>query len=239
MALRLSGPIDLAVLDRRHGGGRCAARTLRTKIEIIGDQPCQIIAPAKPQKLPLVDLSEVIRHAAKPRPRPGARAEARRPFRLNEGPLFRALLLRLSATEHILVVVMHHVITDDWSMGVLFHELAALYAAFSAGGTIAAAETADPICRLRRPAAAKPARRNARSAAGLLASAACRACDPGIADGPSPPAAGQPCRGHAKRPIAGDAGQSREGVGATRRGHALHDPAGGIPGAAAPLQRPG
>ena len=62
-----------------------------------------------------------------------ARTEARRPFRLDEGSLFRVLLLRLSATEHILVVIVHHIISDDWSMGVLFHDTALLYQAILAG----------------------------------------------------------------------------------------------------------
>ncbi len=62
-----------------------------------------------------------------------AQSEARKPFRLDESPLFRALLLRFSPTEHVLVVVMHHIISDDWSMAVLFREVALLYQAFRAG----------------------------------------------------------------------------------------------------------
>ena len=69
---------------------------------------------------------------ARRRPWPGPRRRRGGPSASTKG-FGGALLLRLSATEHILVVVMHHVITDDWSMAVLFHELAALYQAFSAG----------------------------------------------------------------------------------------------------------
>ena len=127
MAVRLSGPIDLAVLDRAMTEVVARHETLRTSIEMIEDEPRQVISPAVPQKLPLIELTEADTEAAA-----RAQEEARRPFRLHEGPLFRAVLLRLAATEHILVIVMHHVITDDWSMGVLFHELAALYAALSA-----------------------------------------------------------------------------------------------------------
>jgi hypothetical protein len=66
--------------------------------------------------------------------RPGAlearvSTEARRPFDLAAGPLFRALLLRAAAGEHVLVLAMHHVVADGWSMDVLFRELGALYAA--------------------------------------------------------------------------------------------------------------
>ncbi len=133
MALRLSGPIDLGVLDRALEEMVARHETLRTKLEICGDQPRQVISPATPQKLPLVDLTEVDPARREAEALARAAAEARRPFRLDEGPLFRAMLLRLSATEHILVVVLHHVITDDWSMGVVFHELAALYKALTAG----------------------------------------------------------------------------------------------------------
>ncbi len=139
MALRLSGPIDLAALDRVMTEIVSRHETLRTRIEVVGDQPCQVVSPPAPQKLPLVDLSEVEQADREAEAMARAQVEARRPFRLNEGPLFRAVLLRPghprsgSATEHILVIVIHHVITDDWSMGVLFHELAVLCPALAAG----------------------------------------------------------------------------------------------------------
>jgi amino acid adenylation domain-containing protein len=138
MALRLSGPIDLALLDRAMTEVVARHETLRTSIQVIDDEPRQVIAAAAPQKLPLIDLTEADLDSTRQRDKENhaqarAQEEARRPLRLNEGPLFRAVLLRLAETEHILVIVMHHVITDDWSMGVLFHELAVLYPALSVG----------------------------------------------------------------------------------------------------------
>src|SRR6185295_17863208 len=62
-----------------------------------------------------------------------AEGEARRPFDLEQGPLLRARLLRLSEEEHVLLVTMHHIVSDGWSMGVLVKEVAALYSAFSTG----------------------------------------------------------------------------------------------------------
>jgi hypothetical protein len=59
--------------------------------------------------------------------------EARRPFDLERGPLLRALLVRLEAEEHLVVLTIHHVVSDGWSMGVLVREIAALYPAFAAG----------------------------------------------------------------------------------------------------------
>src|SRR5205807_5045558 len=60
-------------------------------------------------------------------------ALAQQEFDLERGPLFRAHLLRLSDDEHIAVVVMHHIVSDGWSIGVLIREVGALYAAFSQG----------------------------------------------------------------------------------------------------------
>ena len=59
--------------------------------------------------------------------------EARRPFNLSRGPLVRARLLRLGEEEHVLLLTLHHIITDAWTSGILFRELAALYEAFSLG----------------------------------------------------------------------------------------------------------
>ena len=58
---------------------------------------------------------------------------AEHPFDLTRGPLFRASLLRLGEERHILLLCMHHVVSDGWSMSVLFKELAVLFEAFSAG----------------------------------------------------------------------------------------------------------
>ena len=60
--------------------------------------------------------------------------EARRAFDLSAGPLFRAALLRLGTEDHVLLLSMHHIVSDGWSMGVLFRELSALYEAYREGG---------------------------------------------------------------------------------------------------------
>src|SRR5690606_36484376 len=61
-----------------------------------------------------------------------AAEEARRPFNLAQGPLIRATLLHVGDDEHIILLTMHHIISDGWSMGVLVREIAALYQAFAA-----------------------------------------------------------------------------------------------------------
>src|SRR5262249_58550979 len=64
-----------------------------------------------------------------------ALAEARRPFDLATGPLLRLALVRLAGDEHVLVVNLHHIAADGWSIGVLVGEMTALYGAFRAGGS--------------------------------------------------------------------------------------------------------
>jgi amino acid adenylation domain-containing protein len=92
-----------------------------------------VVLPTLTLSIPLIDLQacgeserdgEVLRRST---------AEASRPFDLSRGPLLRATLLRVADEEHILLLTMHHIISDGWSMGVFFRELAALYTAFSAG----------------------------------------------------------------------------------------------------------
>ena len=61
-------------------------------------------------------------------------AEARRPFDLERGPLVRATVVRMDEMDHALVIVMHHAVTDGWSLDILFRELETSYRAFAAGG---------------------------------------------------------------------------------------------------------
>ena len=62
-----------------------------------------------------------------------ASEEASRPFDLVTGPLLRATLLRLAPEDHVLLLTMHHIISDGWSMGILYRELSVLYEAFAKG----------------------------------------------------------------------------------------------------------
>lgn len=106
---------------------------LRTTFSSEGGAPRQLIAPQTEMSLSLIDLS------ALPYPeRDGiahqlAIEESRAPFNLEKGPLFRVRLVRLSRSEHLLLLTMHHIISDGWSSGVLIRELTLLYNAYHAG----------------------------------------------------------------------------------------------------------
>jgi amino acid adenylation domain-containing protein len=132
-AVRLTGVLDL---DALRGAFREIVRrqeALRTTLQTGEHGPVQVIAPAPSFDVPRVDLEGL---AEDLRRRELARLsgdEARRPFNLARGPLVRAALLRLAAQEHTLLVNLHHIISDGWSMGILFHELATLYGAFCQG----------------------------------------------------------------------------------------------------------
>src|SRR5207245_7967781 len=89
-----------------------------------------------------VDLSDLDEPAREAEAQRRAAEEGRRPFDLSRGPLIRASLLRLGAQEHVLLVTMHHIVSDDWSVGVFVRELSALYGAFVEGRPSPLAELA-------------------------------------------------------------------------------------------------
>ncbi|HEX8272300.1 MAG TPA: amino acid adenylation domain-containing protein, partial [Longimicrobiaceae bacterium] len=128
-AIRLSGPLDVPALRGALGGVVRRHESLRTVFPEAGGEPVQRVAPAREAALPCVDLSGI------PEPRRSgvlsalARAEAARPMSLARGPLFRAALFRLRPEEHALFYTLHHIVGDGWSLGILFRELAELYAA--------------------------------------------------------------------------------------------------------------
>ncbi|MEE8525380.1 MAG: amino acid adenylation domain-containing protein [Thermoanaerobaculia bacterium] len=134
LAFVLHGPLDPAILERCFDEVVRRHETLRTTFSAVDGKPLQIIAPPRPATLPRVDLEALSEGDRQDELRRLARAEAARPFDLGRGPLLRAVLVRLEATEHGALFNMHHVISDGWSMDLLWREVAVLYSAFSAGG---------------------------------------------------------------------------------------------------------
>ncbi|HEX9937035.1 MAG TPA: amino acid adenylation domain-containing protein, partial [Longimicrobium sp.] len=132
-ALRLTGALDERALERSLGEIVRRHEALRTVFTEVDGTPAQVITPFAGFALPVEDLSvlgDADREAAVRR---RAGEEAARPFDLAAGPLFRAALLRLGAEDHVLLLSMHHIVSDGWSTGVLFRELSALYAAYREG----------------------------------------------------------------------------------------------------------
>src|SRR5918999_5062244 len=106
---------------------------LRTTFPIVEGVAVQRIAPVLEVGLPVVELQGLGAGEREAEVRRLAAEEAQRPFDLARGPLLRVCLLKLGEEDHGLLVTLHHIVTDGWSMGVFVRELSALYQAFCAG----------------------------------------------------------------------------------------------------------
>jgi amino acid adenylation domain-containing protein len=141
-AIRLGGQLDVEALERSSSEIVRRHEALRTTFELVGNQPVQLVAAAQPVPLPVVDLQAVPEAEREAEALRLANEEARRPFDLARGPLFRARLLRLGTEDHLLVLALHHSVCDSHSLGILLEELGQLYRAFSAGQPSPLAEPA-------------------------------------------------------------------------------------------------
>ncbi|MBE7553883.1 MAG: hypothetical protein HS126_22690 [Anaerolineales bacterium] len=132
-AFRLKGLLNVTAMEqsltemgRRH-------EILRTTFAAMDGQPVQIIAPDRVLTLPLVDLRKLPEVKREVETQRLVTQEAQQHFDLTLGPLWRVKLLRLAEQDHVFLLTMHHIISDGWSLGVFFRELAILYAAFCVG----------------------------------------------------------------------------------------------------------
>ncbi|MDW8319701.1 MAG: condensation domain-containing protein, partial [Anaerolineae bacterium] len=136
-AVRLTGRLDVTALRRALVALVQRHEALRTTFADPDGEAYQAIAPASAAEmlvtLPVDDLSALPEATREAEARRLAVEEARRPFNLTTGPLLRCRLLRLGDQEHVVLLTMHHIVGDGWSVGVLIRELAALYAAFAEG----------------------------------------------------------------------------------------------------------
>jgi amino acid adenylation domain-containing protein len=132
-SVRLRGALNVAALEgsvreivRRH-------EVLRTTFQQKEGQPVQVIGTGKECGLRLFDLEALSPSHREHVAHQLVQQEAARPFDLQRGPLLRCSLLRLGEQEHVLLVSMHHIVSDGWSMGILIGELTTLYSALSEG----------------------------------------------------------------------------------------------------------
>ncbi|HET6230939.1 MAG TPA: non-ribosomal peptide synthase/polyketide synthase, partial [Longimicrobiaceae bacterium] len=132
-ALRLTGALDVRALEQALSEMTRRHEVLRARFALVDGHPVQVVDAWTPLALPVDDLSELPADAREAEAKRISTAEARTPFDLAAGPLLRTRLLRLAADEHVLLLAMHHTVSDGWSMGVFFRETAALYRAFADG----------------------------------------------------------------------------------------------------------
>ena len=134
VACELHGDLKVPLLERslseiirRHGA-------LRTRIVVVDGEPVQKVEESIEFRLQLLDLSN--QEGAEDRKKQAQEVvtvEAAKPFDLGSAPLLRAILVRLGEREHILQLSIHHIVVDEWSMGVLQQEMALLYGAYARG----------------------------------------------------------------------------------------------------------
>jgi amino acid adenylation domain-containing protein len=131
-AVRILGPLEADALSRAFDEIVRRHDTLRTSFAVESGRPVQKIAPpgSRGHALRLIDLGDRGEGERLAEARRLAAEELRRPFELARGPLARAELLRLSEGDHVLVLAMHHIVTDGWSLNVAARELLTLHDAF-------------------------------------------------------------------------------------------------------------
>lgn len=132
-ALHITGELSVRVLERSFNEIIRRHEILRTTFIESSQCPLQQITPGLDTPLTLIDLSRSQSEHLETEIHELIRNEACSRFDLAHGPLLRVTVLRLNPRQHIIVIVMHHIISDGWSMGVLLGEVSALYTAYSNG----------------------------------------------------------------------------------------------------------
>ena len=157
---RLKADLDIAVLQRTFDEIIRRHESLRTTFPEENGQPRQVISPPAPAPLPIVDLSFLSKEVREREARRLAQLEGQRPFDLANGPLIRVGLIRLGEQDHMVLLTMHHIVSDGWSMAVLINEVNhSTPLSVVANRHVAGASA--PVRRLRRLAARVAARRGA------------------------------------------------------------------------------
>ncbi len=126
-AFRLEGILDSSALAEAFNQLVCRHEVLRTTFTEVEGEPVLRINPASHGILSVVDLKSLGKVEQDIRVKNLADKEARRCFDLKTGPLIRARLLKLTGLEHVLLVTLHHIVCDGWSMGIFAREIVALY----------------------------------------------------------------------------------------------------------------
>ncbi|MEH2327802.1 non-ribosomal peptide synthetase [Nostoc sp.] len=130
IAFHITGKLNIRVLQQSLNEILKRHEVWRTTFTVVNGEPVQEIAPQLTWDLPIINLEHLSGKDWESEVKKLVAESAKKPFNLAKGLLVRATLLRLSEEEHILLVTMHHIITDGWSCGVFLRDLSRLYAAF-------------------------------------------------------------------------------------------------------------
>lgn len=132
-AFRLKGPLDVGALERSLNRIVERQEALRTTFRGRSGIPVQVVSPARPLPLEVLDLTALEEAARMERVRQLAAEQAHQPFELSRDLMLRASLARLAPEDHCLLLSMHHIASDGWSTRVFLRELAALYGSLVTG----------------------------------------------------------------------------------------------------------
>jgi amino acid adenylation domain-containing protein len=130
-AIRILGKLNLKLLEQSLNEIIARHDSLRTRLSVVDGELMQIVAESLAIQIPVEELSNLHVDEAMLRAKESAKAEATLPFDLSAGPVVRARILRLGAEEHLLLLTLHHIVSDAWSAGILFQELITFYKEFS------------------------------------------------------------------------------------------------------------
>jgi amino acid adenylation domain-containing protein/FkbH-like protein len=134
---RVDGGIDTTLLEQSIDAVVGRHEALRTRFICPDENPVQIVDPHRRFQLEVVDLSSCAQqHDREVQAHRLVRAELNRPFNLSSQHPLRATLIRLRPDEHRLVLTLHHIVADEWSLRVLFKELATLYSAYASSSPV-------------------------------------------------------------------------------------------------------
>jgi amino acid adenylation domain-containing protein/non-ribosomal peptide synthase protein (TIGR01720 family) len=131
--IRLAYALDVNALHRSLDEIVRRHEVLRTTFAVVDGEPVQVVGSARSIPMPIVDLSGLSASGREAEAKRLATEEARRPFDLCRDLPVRAMLVRLGTGDHLLLLTIHHIVSDGWSTGVFYSELAALYRAFCEG----------------------------------------------------------------------------------------------------------
>jgi amino acid adenylation domain-containing protein len=129
-AFQIVGPLDVDVLTRAFWTVVSRHAPLRTIFDWVDGEARQIVLSDLNLNIPVVDLSDLPPEEREAEALRMVCEEGKKPFNLSEGPLLRVCLVRLQPDRHTLVLVIHHIVTDGWSISILFREVTTCYAAF-------------------------------------------------------------------------------------------------------------
>jgi len=131
IAFHIQGHLNIKALEQSLNEIIKRHEVWRTNFRLVNGEPIQEISPQSTWDVSIINLEHLSGKDWEAEVKQFAAESAKKPFNLAKGLLVRATLLRLSEEEHVLLVIMHHIITDGWSEGVFLRELSTLYAAFS------------------------------------------------------------------------------------------------------------